>query len=56
MCLNRDTGVSVVSASLGDDDKAVWLGDIDIPDDISIEAGKRLKNIAAEAEDEEDED
>jgi hypothetical protein len=54
-CLNRETGVSVVSASLGDDDKAVWLGNIKIPDAISLEAGKRLKNIATEAE-EDDED
>jgi len=55
LCLNRETGVSVVSTELGDDDKAVWLGDIEIPEDISIEAGKRLKKIAAEAE-EDDED
>jgi len=54
LCLNRETGVSVVSQSLGEDDKAVWLGDIEIPEDISIEAGKRLKKIAAEAEDDEE--
>ena len=53
-CLNCKTGVSVVSASLGDDDKAVWLGELDIPEDISIEAGKRLKKIAAEAEEDDD--
>jgi len=55
LCLNRETGVSVVSAALSDDDKAVWLGDIAIPEDISVEAGKRLKHIAAEAEEDDDE-
>jgi chromosome segregation ATPase len=54
-CLNRQTGASVVSSALGDDDKAVWLGDLEIPEIVSVEAGKRLKNIAAEAE-EDDED
>jgi len=54
LCLNRETGVSVVSTELGDDDKAVWLGDIEIPEDISIEAGKRLKKIAAEAEEDDE--
>jgi chromosome segregation ATPase len=52
-CLNLETGVSVVSASLGDDDKAIWVSEADIPDDVAIEAGKRLKKIAAEAEDDE---
>ena len=52
--LNRETGVSVVSSALGDDDKAVWLGGIEIPEAISVEAGKRLKKIAAEAEEEDD--
>ena len=50
LCLNCETGVSVVSSALGDDDKAAWLGNQDIPEAISIEAGKRLKMIAAEAE------
>lgn len=54
-CLNRETGVSVVSESLGDDDKAVWLGGLEIPEEISIEAGKRLKKIAAEAEEDDEE-
>ncbi|MBT5483880.1 MAG: hypothetical protein HOH14_11250 [Gammaproteobacteria bacterium] len=53
-CLNRETGVSVVSLSLGEDDKATWKGELEIPEDISIEAGKRLKKIAAEAEEDED--
>jgi len=52
-CLNRETGASVVSTGLGDDDKATWSFDIQTPDDISVEAGKRLKHIAAEAEDDE---
>lgn len=55
LCLNRETGISVVSKALGDDDKAQWVTDADIPDEIAVEAGKRLKKIAAEAE-EEDED
>lgn len=59
LCLNRETGVSVVSTALGDDDMAQWLGGDDlikgIPETISEEAGKRLKKIAAEAE-EDDED
>lgn len=55
LCLNRETGVSVVSSALGDDDKAAWLGGLEIPDEVSVEAGKRLKKIAAEAEDDEDE-
>jgi len=54
LCLNRENGVSIVSASLGDDDKAVWVSEMDIPDKIAIEAGKRLKMIATE--DEEDDD
>lgn len=54
-CLNRETGVSVVSTALGDDDKAVWLGGIEIPEDISVEAGKRLKKIAADAEEDDEE-
>jgi len=53
LCLNRETGASVVSSSLGEDDKATWSFDISIPDEISIEAGKRLKHIVAEAEDDE---
>ncbi|MDG2176366.1 MAG: hypothetical protein P8M72_09600 [Gammaproteobacteria bacterium] len=54
LCLNRENGASIVSASLGDDDKAVWVSEMDIPDEIAIEAGKRLKMIATE--DEEDDD
>lgn len=54
-CLNSETGLSVVSKELGtegdDKDLALWLGDIEIPEDVSKEAGKRLKNIASEAED-----
>ena len=53
-CLNQETGVSVVSLSLDKDDKAVWVGDIEIPEDVSIEAGKRLMKIATEAEEDDD--
>lgn len=59
LCLNRETGVSVISSELADDDQATWLGPIellnDIPEEVSEEAGKRLKKIAADAE-EDDED
>lgn len=33
-------------------EKAEWLGTLEIPDDVSIEAGKRLLSIAAELDDE----
>jgi chromosome segregation ATPase len=54
LCLNRENGVSIVSASLGDDDKVVWVSKMDIPDEIVIEAGKRLKMMAAKDEEEDD--
>ncbi|MDC0598783.1 hypothetical protein OAP18_02975 [Gammaproteobacteria bacterium] len=54
-CLNTITGISVVSKELNDKDSATWHGDLEIPSDVSKEAGKRLKKIAAEqAEESED--
>lgn len=57
LCLNTLTGVSVVSSELGskgkDKDLALWLGEIEVPADVSKEAGKRLKKIASETEEEE---
>lgn len=54
LCLNRETGVSVVSGITEDDDKVVWLGNVEvtngIPEEVTEEAGKRLKVIAADAE------
>ena len=52
--VNLETGISAVTSGLGDDELATWHGDLEIPEDISKEAGKRLKNIAAEAEEDED--
>ncbi len=53
-CLNLTNGVSVLSRELitdgKDKDKVSWFGDADIPEEVSLEAGKRLKAIAAEDE------
>lgn len=51
-CLNTLTGMSALSTGRDDSDKAEWLGTLEIPEDVSIEAGKRLLSIAAELEDE----
>ncbi len=51
-CLNMLTGASIVSKELGKKDMAVWMGAVEIPEEVSIEAGKRLKAIIADAEDE----
>ncbi len=53
-CMNLVSGMSALSA-IGKDlaaaDKAEWLGTLEIPEDVSLEAGKRLLSIAAELED-----
>lgn len=58
-CLNLVTGASVLSKELvtegKDKDLVNWLSELDIPEDVSKEAGKRLKKIASDLE-EEDED
>ena len=45
-------GQSAVSREMDDKEQAIWLGEVDIPEDISIEAGKRHKKIASEDEEE----
>lgn len=49
-CMNTSTGMSALSKGRDDKDKAEWLGNLDIPEEVSIEAGKRLLSIAAELE------
>jgi chromosome segregation ATPase len=53
-CMNTVTGVSVLSSGKDDDDKALWLGDFAIPDEVSVEAGKRLLSIEADLDESED--
>lgn len=50
-CLHTTSGMSVFSKGRDADDKAEWLGTLEVPEDVSIEAGKRLLSIAAELED-----
>ncbi len=50
-CLHTKTGMSTLSCGKDAEDKALWLGTLEIPDDVSIEAGKRLLSIAAELDD-----
>ena len=49
-CLHTTTGMSALSNGKDDDNKALWLGTLEIPQDVSVEAGKRLLSIAAELE------
>lgn len=51
--LNRETGISALSLTLGDDGLAQWAGDADIPEAVSREAGNRLKKFASEVGEEE---
>jgi chromosome segregation ATPase len=51
-CMNTSTGMSALSKGRDDNDKAEWLGNLEIPEEVSIEAGKRLLSIAAELEEE----
>jgi chromosome segregation ATPase len=57
-CLNLTSGTSVLSKELISDGKekdlASWFGELEIPEDVSKEAGKRLKKIATDLEDEDD--
>ena len=55
--MNLVTGMSALSSAYrkGDDEgaadsayKATWLGTLEVPEDVSVEAGKRLLSIAAE--------
>ena len=51
-CMNTVTGMSALSYGRDDKDKAEWLGNLEIPEEVSVEAGKRLLSIAAELEEE----
>ena len=53
-CLYTVTGMSALSNGKDEKDKALWLGTLEIPEDVSIEAGKRLLSIAAELEEAKD--
>jgi hypothetical protein len=53
-CMNALTGESSLSNGKDDQDKALWLGNQQIPDDVSVEAGKRLLSIAADLDDSKD--
>lgn len=53
-CLHTLTGMSALSSGKDENDKAVWLGNMEIPADVSTEAGKRLLSIAAELEENKD--
>jgi len=58
LCLNRESGVSVVSAPWNDEDEVTWLGSSEfttaIPGEAAEEAAKRLRTIAADAEEDQD--
>jgi chromosome segregation ATPase len=49
--LNTLTGISALSKGKDGNDQALWLGTVEIPADVSVEAGKRMLAIAAELED-----
>lgn len=57
-CLNLKTGNSILSKALitegKEKDLVSWHSELDIPEEVSKEAGKRLKKIAADLEDEDD--
>lgn len=55
-CLNLSTGNAILSKALitegKEKDLVSWHSELDIPEEVSKEAGKRLKKIAADLEDE----
>ena len=57
-CMNLSTGNSILSKELitegKEKDLLNWHSELDIPEEVSKEAGKRLKKIAADLEDEDD--
>ncbi|PCJ42925.1 MAG: hypothetical protein COA71_05370 [SAR86 cluster bacterium] len=59
-CLNLSTGNSILSKELltegKDKDLVSWHSELEIPEEVSKEAGKRLKKIAADLEDEDEDD
>jgi len=50
-CLHTPTGMSALSKGQDADNKAEWHGTLEIPEDVSVEAGKRLLSLAADLED-----
>jgi len=53
-CMNALTGESTLSTGKDEQDKALWLGSMQVPDDVSVEAGKRLLSIAADLDEAKD--
>lgn len=53
-CMNALTGESTLSSGKDEQDKALWLGSMQVPEDVSVEAGKRLLSIAADLDEEKD--
>ncbi|MGA0805928.1 MAG: hypothetical protein ACO3PV_05350 [Pseudohongiellaceae bacterium] len=53
-CMNALTGESTLSNGKDAQDKALWLGSMQVPDNVSVEAGKRLLSIAADLDEEKD--
>lgn len=53
-CRQTLTGMSVLSKGRDENDKAIWLGDMVIPDDVSLEAGKRLLSLEVDLDKAED--
>jgi hypothetical protein len=47
-CMNALTGISALSNGRDDKDNALWLGELDVPAQVSEEAGKRLLSLQAE--------
>jgi len=53
-CRHTTSGMSVLSKGRDENDKAVWLGTMEVPQDVSAEAGKRLLSLEADLEEDED--
>lgn len=51
---NSVTGMSALSNGKDENDHALWLGNLEVPADVSAEAGKRMLAIAAELEEKAD--
>lgn len=51
-CMDNRTGLRVLSSGRNDEGLALWLGDIEIPAEVSEEAGKRLLSLEADLESE----
>lgn len=49
-CLHTGTGQTWLSRETDADDMAVWMGEGEIPEAVTIEAGKRHNKLAADAE------